>query len=508
MLILQHFHPQGSHLLRTVVEAGKIFSAKLSDINLVSIVGANFLNTCFGSAEIIQSMSPPLKSCSILHVPENLTTFEAYLRSHDATTTTILSSKLDSEESNLLDNSIRDSLYRGLSGAFSTLDLYISCDGEYFKYAFRLRRNYAYSLFNYYSLLLGRMLPDIVTISHGNYDYYITLYLAARSRSIPVLIVNGGFNRSWVVKNKGALTDHSSSSEKMRIFRALTSGADSCLSLRERLQKLVKSRCARNAGIEAHQSSASNLLRSTYRASLENKGIVTYVLMMPILGEVCHQDLFFNTFNSSKPAWLHSLFSTIAELRLNLVIRHHPEVEFYSERNVVRSFLDSLASRHSISITHLYSNTSFSHFIRDTLIAGNSFVPLSFGSSISSELATFSLSSITANGCLAALIPSATIYEKDCNLLEPRPALLQASYELENSISHSEDMRLLLTWIRLTGKYYSTDRVFRQRSDLHIFFGRQPLMPKADLQYTLQDYFERVRLQSLEIGDCLHLFTD
>jgi hypothetical protein len=92
--------------------------------------------------------------------------------------------------------------------------------------------------------------------------------------------------------------------------------------------------------------------------------------------------------------------------------------------------------------------------------------------------------------------------------LDPRPALLRASSELANNVSYSEDMKLLLTWMQLTGKCYSSDRLFRQRSDLHIFFGRQPLMPSSDLQYTLQDYFEQIRLHSLKIDDCLHLFTD
>lgn len=507
MKLLQHFHPQGSHLFRTIVETAKIFSVHLSEINLTSIVGANFLNTLPESSEIIESLRSTLKSSTRTLVPEELASFDAYLLTTEALTDTILSSDLDIEETELFENSIKDSLYRGLSNAISTLDLYVSSDSEYFECAVRMRRRYAYSLFNYYSSLIDRISPDVITLSHGNYDYYIALYLAARVRSIPVLIVNGGFNRSWLVKNKGPISDHSPSSEKIRMFRALASSTELCLSLRKQLQKYVTSRSGKDVPIEAHSSSALSMLGSSYRASLHNTGTIIYVLMMPILGEVCHQDLFFNTFYSSKPAWLHSLFATLAEFRLKLVVRHHPEVDFYNERKVAKSFLDILSSRYSLPIAHIYGNMDFSRFIDDTVKAGNSFIPLSFGSSISSELATFSLSSITANGCLAALIPSATLYQQNCNLLDPRSDLLQASYELANNTSYSDDMRLLLTWSQLTGKYYSVDRTFRLRSDLHIFFGRASLMPTSDIQYTLEDYCESLRLSTIEVDDCLHLFS-
>lgn len=507
MKILQHFHPQGSHIFRTIVETAKIYSQALSDLELFSIIGSNFLGTHPDYANFIHSLAPPLRSSESILIPNYLHSFDSYLASPVSEVNSLPNYPLDDSELNLLHNSARDSLYRGLSPSVSTIKLYLSQSDDYFTRVYNTRKKYAYALFNYYVQLISETLPDIVTLSHGNYDYYVSLYLAARIHSIPVLLVNGGFNRSWLIRNDGKITDHSSSAEKIRIFKALSSDQTPSLPLRSDLLHYINTHRNSMEGVEAHRNSSCQLLSDLYLKSLSNRGDIIYILMMPILGEVCHQDLFLDTHFKSKHEWIESLFSQLSHYSMPIAIRHHPEVEFYNEKSLVANYLNVLSEKYNIPIVQLRTNEEFSQFLRDITSTGQSFIPISFGSTISSELSTSSLSSITANGCLASLIPFATVYQYQCDLTDPREHLQYLSSQLSSNQTFCSDMTTLLTWVKLTGKYHSSDRIYRLRSDLHLFFGRPSLLPTTEISYTLSDYFYNLDLRWHHIDDCYHLYS-
>jgi hypothetical protein len=506
MRLLQHFHPQGSHIFRSIVESAKFMDVSLNSVELISIVGANFLPNCADESTLINLLVPPLKSSRIEHVPNHLFSFDTYLLM-GLENFTCSSEHLNSDEAALLDNSVRDSINRGLSRFISTLDFYLDSESEYSRALFYQRRSYALCLLDYYLSLIDIVSPDIISISHGNYDYYVALYIAARLRRIPVLIVQGGFNRSWLIRNSADVADQSPSSEKIRLYKALSDTSPKQITLRDSLQEFVCSYANSSISINAHRDSSLSVIASSYLRSLENSGPITYLLMMPILGEVCHQDLFHDTFYKSKPEWIFSLLQLLSTLPHELVIRHHPELDFYQERHTVVRFLDTLASKYSIRISHIFSNDDLSKFVSERICTGASCIPLSFGSSISSELASVNFASITANGCLASLIPSATIYQHECDLHDPRPQLIAASRRLVSSDSYSMDMSLLLKWLNLTGKYHSSDKSLRKRADLHLFFGRKPLMPAPEIRYTLEDYINTLDLDWHSVGDCLHFFA-
>jgi hypothetical protein len=506
MKILQHYHPQGSHIFRTIVEGARIFNERLEDIDLFTLLGANFLGAHTAPEGISRSLSTILRRHHLIRLPPSLLSFEVFdlLQSHSHED---YLSSLDAKEIYLLHNAIRDSLFRGLSTLYSPFELYVHCEDSYFQNAFHHRLRYATALFGYYRDLIQSLKPDLVTLSHGNYDYYIALYLAARCSNIPVLIVHGGFNRSWLVNNKKQVTDHSYTSEKIRIYKALRNNDSHSDFLRKQLIDHIDRRKIKNSRIEAHGQSSFSILSEHYKRSLENKGDIYYVIMMPILGEVCHQDCFYDINFRSKPYWLDQTFQSLATLPHKVVIRHHPEVSFYNEAKISLKFLEYLSSKHNLPINHIYSNADFSSFLESVIESSCSFVPLSFGSTISSELATASLASITANGCLASIIPDATVYQHNIDLLEPRPQLQERTSDLINQSANLSDLDLLLRWTNITGKYHSSDRVFRLRSDLHLFFGRQALMADNELTYTLQDYMNSLDSLHLEVDDCLHIYT-
>lgn len=507
MRVLQHYHPQGSHIFRSLVEAAKLFSVKLKDIDLLTIVGANFLPSYSRTSDFIVHLTPPLNSAKTHTIPNHLFSYEQYLKS-SFVNPHFDESIFSPDESLMFVNSVNDSLYRGLTPAINTNRLYQEYNGKYFTMCHGYRRRYAIELFHYYLELIDSQKPDLVTLSHGNYDYYITLYLAARKRGIPVLLVHGGFNRSCLILNKGPLTDHSPSSEKIRIFNALLRPSTDSSSLKADILTYISNRPDACAGVEAHKNSSLQLFSTSYRTSIANSGRLYYILMMPILGEVCHQDLFYNINYSSKLNWIESIFCTLANNPHPLIVRHHPEVDFYNEKSISFQFLEFLSHKYSISVRHIYGNNELSTFFRSVVNERQSFIPLSFGSTISSELATISLPSITANGCLATLLPNATIFQDHVDFYDPRPHLCANTTKLRESSTSTDDLKMLLTWINLTGKYYSVDRPYRLRADLHLFFGRGQLMPSQDIKYTLYDYYENLNLLCLEIGDCLHLYTN
>jgi hypothetical protein len=506
MKILQHYHPQGSHLLRTIVEGARIFNERLENVEVTTLYGGNFLGAYTPLQGLSSSLSATLRGYRTIQLPHSLLSFELFNPLQYDSSGEYLS-RLDANEIFLLHNSVRDSLYRGLSTLYSSLDLYVHIEGAYFQKAFQHRLRYASALFSYYRDLVLSYEPDLVTISHGNYDYYIALYLAARCNNTPVLLVHGGFNRSWLINNNRQVTDHSYSSEKIRICSALGKSDSSSDLLRKQLKDHISSCQAQNARIEAHGQSSFAILSKYYARSLENKGDISYVIMMPILGEVCHQDCFYDINFQSKPYWLDKTFQSLAKLPHKVVIRHHPEVTFYNEHKLSVKFLEYLSAKHNLPIKHIFSNADFSSFLEAVIDSSSSFVPLSFGSTISSELATAFLATITSNGCLASVIPDATVFQHKVDLLEPRPHLQDLSTRLLRRSTYLSDLQDLLRWTNLTGKYHSSDRVFRLRSDLHLFFGRQALIPCTELTYTLQDYMNSFDPSFLKVDDCLHIYS-
>jgi hypothetical protein len=267
MRLLHHFHPQGSHIFRAIVESAKFMDATLSTVDLISIVGANFLPNCADESSFLNLLVPPLRSSRIERVPSHLFSFDTYfpIGSQNSTCSSEL---LNCDETALLDNSVRDSINRGLSRFISTLDFYLDSDSEYSRTLFGQRRRYAFCLLDYYLSLIDIVTPDIISISHGNYDYYVTLYLAARLRRIPVLVVQGGFNRSWLIRNSADVSDQSPSSEKIRLYKALGNITPKQTTLRDSLQEFIRSHSESSVSIKAHRDSSLSVIASSYHLSL------------------------------------------------------------------------------------------------------------------------------------------------------------------------------------------------------------------------------------------------
>ena len=103
----------------------------------------------------------------------------------------------------LFRSSIQDSINRGLDQNINWVKVFT--DETYFDEIIKKRYEYGYDLGEYYTYLNEKYSPDMIAISHGNYDYYVILYLSAHYSKSKTLVINGGWLNSYILESDKSL---------------------------------------------------------------------------------------------------------------------------------------------------------------------------------------------------------------------------------------------------------------------------------------------------------------
>ena len=104
-----------------------------------------------------------------------------------------------------IENSIRDSLYRGLNSQFNHYQFHVNEESAESLLLKEQRSCYASSLIDYYGALINKYCCEYVIASHGYYDFHVTCIAAGIDSGCRGYIVAGGHRNSYEIKSKDLL---------------------------------------------------------------------------------------------------------------------------------------------------------------------------------------------------------------------------------------------------------------------------------------------------------------
>ena len=402
--ILIHWHPQFSYFARCIIESASYLGTSLNDLKVFALMGPNFLTyTASTSSVFLNSIRPHLQEIcglelELIDTPEyfnypssskNFSGDEHCIAEFE----TSLMSNLKALQ--LLRASSRDSVSRGLDQQVDTLRSFI--DSGYRQDVEKLRYTYSINLGDYYSRILSEVAPDIVCISHGNYDFYVALYLAAFFKSIPTLVSNGGHLCSYVTSTDQITDPGIASSYQSLIEYYVNTPSAICE------HRLSDYNMNNETILDLERNTCSTILYNQDLSSGPIREVVKSkpLVVLPVFGEVSlHNVLGLNRF-TSKCQWLESIISSLSTSDASAVY-FHPHTNFHSQMELTKYIVKYVAEKYSYrgdiltTPEELLKHSKFSRYI-----------PVSMGGTISLELAARNKTSIVSNECTSTPIPGA-----------------------------------------------------------------------------------------------------
>ena len=403
MKILVHWHPQLSHLIRSFVEPLSLQNISLKEIDLNIIVGANFLTGLRKpDHEFLEHFcsifSEILSSVTLHYVPYEVQIFAAKRSNKNSCEFAKLLSS-DVHASHLLELSIDDSLSRGLDNSFDQVRYF--CDEKYASGLLSERREFAISLGNWYLELVKLIKPDLVSISHGNYDYYVCLYLSCVFTSTKIIIINGGHAHSYIPKSSIDVLDPGGCNATRDLLAPDSTGKRDHLIYLKNLVSQYRLQTD-NSINEDNKSSVALALHSSFAS--HKSSLFTQqprvLCFLPVYGELSHHNGLSPLSYSSKIAWTRDIFRKCSAESVDLAIRPHPHLAGYGQQDLSDSIVHHLSNEYSIKPTMLLDDESFYSYI---MKYPHSFT---FNGSIALELSLLDLDVLLQIIILQALYPA------------------------------------------------------------------------------------------------------
>lgn len=515
--LLIHWHPQGSFIARSFIESLSLLGIRqLEGHSLYVLPGPSFMNQTL--PDIKKRLVGPL---SLFPQSNEVTIFDKFYNfqvkgpaitgNAEYLHCDYISSQLhvDRDAAMLLSNAISDTLHRGCLRNYQRFKLYREWGKGYWRRSYIDRLSYVLKLYKSYVSTISSCRPDIVVMSHPNYDIYIALYIAARSLGIPSLVVNGGYHLSYLCLADNKLIDPSPQSARASLLDAY------CCDEKTRLNvvRYLKSRGQEESPNMGHlKESPIEQLQKHYEKLVKRYGHSNeldcqYILFMPILGEVNHHDCLADLVFGSKPSWINETIKQLSDMGIScFYYRHHPLVDSYSERKIVERLIKMYAEEYLVKAVNISGQSDFYNFLDQCVESRKVAEVLALGGNISTELAANGIRPIVANPCFASAGKV-----KVRNQLEIRKMVkLEEIYTDGGAYADAAiDIRRMVAFTGLIGKGHSYDHSWRKGFDNRYFFGKSNELYNPEIILdSYQKYLSQFYPSFLGSSLGLHYYTD
>ena len=387
----------------------------------------------------------------------------------------------DYREREVFNNAVHDSVSRSL---FTDMDaLKVRIDDSYNSFVISSRQSYSSTLFDYYLSLLTEIKPDCVCISHGNYDIYVNLYIAAKRLGIPTLVVHGGHGHSYIIHNK-KLVDPCPSNLFDELFDYFDEDKDAIDTFPCDLSSLIKSQ---SLSFSKTGASCWTISENNRRLDITNNPIL--LAMAPILAEHQNRNCLEFMNYQSKSDWIKHIIEFSAKSEIDLMFYIHPDLKEGFELSLVTAVISHFSNLYSIKPNLITTKEE----LADTLKNRFAFACSPSGT-IASELASLGGKSIISNYCSACKIPGTTaVLDKYTRMQD-----IYASYTNENGFNKEnfECKRLALQntskFFKAIGKYNPSKLKIQTALDRIFFFGET--RTKLNLNTAISSFVESFSL--------------
>ena len=452
MHICVHWHPQGSYIIRSIVEPALISGIKgIDKLKVTFIIGTSFLkHTERESIDFINSLSNNTEfDVSYIYIDSesnDLNAFNGCFADNSAS------------DQKLLRNSVLDSLTRCLLPNYNYID-FLTCEQPENHSVFTKRLQYAVNLQNRYREILKDIKPDFIVASHATYDFYVSLILAAKQLDIRTHIINGGHRQSYMLKNiKSGKTEDPCLGNVFRLY------SDNIYT-KQREYKETKNMSSVNT-----ESAVDYIFSNQKRQSQSSDRCL--VAFLPIFAEINHHNCLASNFYNTKYLWLRDLIKCAENTNTKLILHLHPDFPKYGklEEYVLKQLIKSLSKQ--------YTNSSFmiSKSTKELmLICENNFtIPVSLSGSITAEMAARGGVSIVSNSCAGIdRIDSTSIYtgNEELDSISKASQIKFQDLQLKGSNSGAA-LNYAIEQFKKYGKNHSPDSNIKYESDQIFFFGQ------------------------------------
>ena len=468
--ILIHWHPQFSFFHRAFIDAAYELNTQPENVIADVIVGANFLahldKNSVQFLEFLQQCNyKRLQIRKIIYVPDAL-------RGNLVKSSLVGQKKFKYQFSEralrIFNNAVDDNLARSLFSDFDPLRYRI--DPTYQQECFQIHRDYSCDLLDFYESIIDANNYSLVVISHGNYVYYVNLYIAAFFKGVETLVIHGGHGHSYIARSN-QINDLCPSN----IYDQLCSLCSPDL-WDELLLPTEISADALQQPLSFVKGTTGGSLASYFKHNLDKykwNGSQRVIMgLVPILMEFQHRNClnFMNAF--SKSDWIEKLVKFGSRFKEEIIFYLHPDIaDGAAEKQLQVSLIKYFSSKYSHPCRIISDRDSAKAILADRPVIASS--P---SGTIASELAALGSTSIISNYCTPARMPGGTLVLDDhttnADITESLFFRNSSINSIDNSITHDQ----LLNVIRLykaIGKYNSKTLLLHTAMDKIYFFGRQ-----------------------------------
>ena len=485
--LLIHWHPQFSYFARCIIESASYLGTSLNNLKVFVVMGPNFLPvTAPTSSVFLNSIRPHLHNAcglelELIVTPEhfNHPSSAEYFSANDHCIAEFEASLISNIKAlQLLRASSRDSVSRALDQNVDRLRSII--DAEYRQNVEKLRYTYSIELGEYYSRILSEVAPDMVCISHGNYDFYVALYLAAFFKSTPTLVSNGGHLCSYVTSTN-QITDPGIASSDQSLIEYFVDNPSAICEHNFSDYSLNKQTI-----MDLDSNICSTILYNQDLSSATTHEVDKPIplVVLPVFGEVSlHNVLGLNRF-TSKYQWLESIVSSLSTKDAS-AIYFHPHTQFHRQMQLTTDIVKNVAEKYSYrgdiltSPEELIKHSKFSRYM-----------PVSMGGTISLEMAARNKISIVSNECTSTPIPGANLIFDGHTSIHKIVELCSHSNTINNTSNDIliNSVKQALLRIKAPSHHYARDVYMRKLFDKFYFFGTAKCNNYSELAQFIANY--------------------
>ncbi len=483
--LLLHWHPQGSYLARSIFHSFK-FAKKAERIRVGIVVGSNFM------AQTNQESIAYVKELTKRDTNNKLVSFELIVIDYPLWNFSLYASKKEEENTKMYNgkykklfaNSVKDSLGRGLEVCFNNKDYMTS--NEVSEKLEKERMGYATMLIEKYRQIIKDFNPDIAAISHGTYDHYVAVYIAAGEESVPVLVVNGGCNMAYVCESQNkVITDPciaNAFSDIVKLYKEEKNIMETVLP--PDLKRLIT-----KASNRYLPNSSSGIIA---KSKVFEKGTHTSkpLAMLPVFAELNHHNCLQELEFKSRYEWLEWCFKMAHESNKQLLLYAHPQTNAYGQNSLTNELVNNAAIKYPAEFKLLAKLGDLEYeSLKDAL------VPITMASSVSLEMNMLGKVSCVSNYSTSSPLKCNVQFRKnDCfKDLEGR-FMLQKDIELDHHISDAANQALKFNSYN---KFGSQDYHIRKAFEKLIWFGTYSKGSVDNFISLLEEYIYQMKVIEL-----------
>jgi hypothetical protein len=334
MRILIHDHPQITYFARIYAELSK------STNEYWLLDGPSFMHS---STKQMHEYIRRAELYSALKANVNFVSYNGKSFDPNLASNLISRSSFFPDLLKILEVSVDDTICRNLIAEFNTLSYIRPCIlSRYLMRSERIVRSLGF--ITYYLSLLDKIKPDIVYMSHGNFDFYTALYIACVLNKIPIRIYHGGYQaRYWPSRVVSCLSpmyaiDDVCKKVTDNAFQAInfqvTAGSDSFKS-----QTLLGDNINKRSALHYLASTSKDSYSQHYRCLL---------VCFPVLSEVnrrfdCHGHR--QLFNNRWETMQYILTNIKPTFENRIIIRFHPLYREKGDASLMEYLLRSILQK-------------------------------------------------------------------------------------------------------------------------------------------------------------------